>query len=182
MIGFVGLLLTIGGLYLVSHSQAAFHATASAFAVRFGVSEITAEDLQARLNAGRPTLLIDVREASEQSVSRIPGSHPSGPRVSLALDPEVRRFAEEYAGNSEALVVVYCAGGYRSARSIAGSRAELNIPLRNLHGGIVAHANAGGALEGSDGQPTSVVHSYSDVWARFVLPPTRATTEPPVAP
>ena len=169
------------GVYVVAgDSQAAFHATATAFAARFGVPEITAEDLRAREAAQKPTLLVDVRETMEQSVSRIPGSHLSNPRAALSDDPEIRRFSDTHAGNPEALIVVYCAGGYRSARSLAEARESFGVPAVNLHGGIVAHANVGGALQQPDGSPTDMVHAYNQAWARFVLPPARATVEPPV--
>lgn len=174
------------GVFYLSDSQATFHATASAFAARFGVEEITAEDLRARLADKRPTLLVDVREEVEQSVSVIPGSISAGPRVDLSSDPRVRSFAEEHASDPSALVVIYCAGGYRSARSLrklADSLGDsLQVRGRNLHGGIVAHANSGGTLVDPAGRSTQMVHAYNETWARFVLPPNLATVAPPIGP
>ncbi len=176
--------LFIGGVLLMTQDDSSlFEATATAFAVRFAVQEISSAELAARLAAGRPTLLLDVREEAEQSVSRIPGSRLLNPRALLEADEEVRRFAEAHAANPDALIVAYCAGGYRSARSLARAAKALNrpsVPARNLHGGIVAYANEGGPLVTPAGESTDVVHAYNEMWARFVRPPIRATVEPPV--
>ena len=56
-----------------------------------------------------------------------------------------------------------------------------SIPVYNLHGGIIAYANAGGLLvDPATKEKVQRVHAYSAYWASFVTAQTQATTEPPV--
>lgn len=159
--------------------EESFEAMASGFAARWKVEEITAQQLLVR-SPSAPTLLLDVREPAEQSVSRLPGSIQIRPTDSLAMVPAVREFIARHAQQADALIVTYCAGGYRSARSINKAAATLQLPMRNLHGGIVAYANSGGRLVQPDGSPTNLVHGYNELWVRFVEPPAIGVLEPPI--
>ncbi len=81
------------------------------------------------LDAGRPLVLLDVRENEEVAIARIPGSvHiPMGdiPGRLHELDPD-------------ADMVVYCHHGMRSANVIAFLRQHEFRNLANLTGGIEA--------------------------------------------
>lgn len=158
------------------------------FSQEFGVAEITPAQLRARRRTPAPTLYIDVRTPQEQSVSIIPGAVRVTPADDLLGRAELQKFLREHKGDSAAMVVVYCAGGYRSARSLGRLDPALRsdtqaVQIRNLRGGIIAYANAGGELvEPTGGSSTQRVHGYNDFWAGFILPPGEATVEPPLPP
>lgn len=76
--------------------------------VRERVRTITLEALKARLDAGTPTTLVDVREQHEFNAGFIPGAVHI-PRGFLEIQ------AESKLPDRKAPIVVYCAGGTRSA-------------------------------------------------------------------
>lgn len=96
--------------------------------------DITAEELKKRLAGGQAPVLIDVREAHELEICRLPGAlHvPMGDVPSRLTD------LEEHA---EAEVVVYCHHGVRSASVQNFLRAQGFDNVRNLIGGIHAYAD-----------------------------------------
>lgn len=146
--------------------DSSFDALASGFAARFGVEEVRADEL----DAFAPDLIVDVRTPSEQSVSVLPRAVLMSPDQELTSLPEFARAKR---------VLVYCAGGYRSARAIAGiSAGSRGRIVRNLHGGIVAYANAGLPLVTPVGTPTRKVHGYNEAWAKYVRPPAEGVIKP----
>ncbi|MCB1322315.1 MAG: hypothetical protein KDK34_18790 [Leptospiraceae bacterium] len=157
-----------------------FDAIASGFAAVFEVNEIQPHEFMQRRAAVGPLLIVDVRQSVEQNVSIIPGAVLMSPRDRLAAQSDYQEFIARHAENPDALVVVYCAGGYRSARAIS-EVSDAPVSLLNLHGGIVAYANAGGKLiDPVDGQPVQKVHGYNAYWAGFVQPPNEGVSEPSV--
>jgi len=152
--------------------NSAFDLLANGFAARFGVQEIIAQDLQSRFDGSKPTLLIDTREKDEQDVSIISGAVLVSPAQSLTEVKELQTFVKEYITEKnqadDPLVVVYCTAGYRSARSISHLPQELQPRVLNLHGGIIAWVNALGTVVGMDGEPSSSVHGYNLIWAKFI--------------
>jgi len=76
--------------------------------VRERVRTISLEALKARLEAGTPTTLVDVREQHEFNAGFIPGAVHI-PRGFLEIQAEAK------LPNKKAPIVVYCAGGTRSA-------------------------------------------------------------------
>jgi molybdopterin/thiamine biosynthesis adenylyltransferase/rhodanese-related sulfurtransferase len=76
--------------------------------VRERVRTISLEALKARLEAGTPTTLVDVREQHEFNAGYIPGAVHI-PRGFLEIQ------AESKLPDKKAPIVVYCAGGTRSA-------------------------------------------------------------------
>ena len=95
--------------------------------------EITPRDLAARLAAGEPTFLIDVRQPSEHARVALGGS------VLVPLDQLGARY-EELRPPDGALVVTYCHHGVRSldaARFLAGRGWP---DVASLAGGIDAWA------------------------------------------
>jgi adenylyltransferase/sulfurtransferase len=92
------------------------------------VPEIAPRDLAARLDAGDPLVLLDVREPAEWQVARLPGARlvPLGTleEVLPTLDPRQE-------------TVVYCRSGVRSATAVRRLRAAGFEHVRNLAGGIL---------------------------------------------
>jgi molybdopterin/thiamine biosynthesis adenylyltransferase/rhodanese-related sulfurtransferase len=76
--------------------------------VRQAVKTISLDDLKKRIEAGNPPLLVDVREKDEFKAGFIPGA-VHVPRGFLEMQ------AEQKLPEKSAEIVVYCAGGTRSA-------------------------------------------------------------------
>lgn len=94
-------------------------------------SEITPQDLAARLGAGAPTYLVDVRQQWEHELVALPGS------VLIPLDQLPSRH-RDLAPPAGALVVTYCHHGMRSldaAMFLAGQGVR---DVVSLAGGIDA--------------------------------------------
>lgn len=147
--------------------EGALEAIATGFALRFGVDEVRAADL----GAFQPDLIVDARTKAEQSVSILPGAVPVPPDADISVLPQFALASR---------IVVYCAGGFRSARAISQVPAEKTAGKRllNLHGGIVAYANAGLPLVTEVGTPTRKVHGYSEAWVKFVQAPAEGVLKP----
>lgn len=97
------------------------------------MQEISATELKEKLDRGQDVQLIDVREADEVAIARIPNA------VHIPLAQVVNRM-EEIDPNRE--TVVHCKGGVRSARAIeALQRSGFKGELTNLRGGITAWSN-----------------------------------------
>jgi glyoxylase-like metal-dependent hydrolase (beta-lactamase superfamily II)/rhodanese-related sulfurtransferase len=93
------------------------------------IERITAGSVAEQLAATAPPLLIDVRTAPEWSDSHIDGA------LNLPLSQLTDRFDEV---PSDRPLVVYCAGGYRSAVAVSLLRREGLREVANLVGGIGA--------------------------------------------
>src|SRR5688500_7334789 len=76
-----------------------------------GVPDLDVATLQARLDAGEPVVLVDVRSAEERAVSTLPGAVPA---ERVEADPERFRGRE---------LVAYCTIGYRSGEWAEARRA-----------------------------------------------------------
>ena len=97
------------------------------------MQEITATDLKQRLDNGEDIQIVDVREANEVEIGRIPNS------VHIPLGQVLNRMSE-IDPNRE--TVVHCKMGGRSARAIeALQRSGFQGNLLNLKGGIIAWSN-----------------------------------------
>jgi rhodanese-related sulfurtransferase len=97
------------------------------------MQEITATDLKKRLDNGEDIQIIDVREANEVAIGRIPNS------THIPLGQVLNRM-NEIDPNRE--TVVHCKMGGRSARAIdALQRSGFKGNLMNLKGGILAWSN-----------------------------------------
>jgi rhodanese-related sulfurtransferase len=123
-----------------------------------GVCEITTAALAARLRAGAPTLLLDVRAAEEHAVSRIPSAVASAP------DTPADALLAAHAPAPGTLIVCACSVGLRSARQAALLAEAGWADVANLRGGIFRWAQEGRALEGGDR-----VHPFSAAWG-LLLP------------
>jgi sulfur-carrier protein adenylyltransferase/sulfurtransferase len=91
-------------------------------------TDVTVTDLKARIDAGSPPFILDVREPSEAAICRIPGA------VLIPLG-ELPRRLDELDRNAE--MVVHCKSGVRSARAVALLREKGFTRASNLAGGIL---------------------------------------------
>jgi adenylyltransferase/sulfurtransferase len=93
---------------------------------------MTVTELKARIDAGKPPLIVDVREPWEAAICAIPGAMliPLGelPRRIGELDPSTE-------------IVVHCKSGARSATAVGLLRAHGFPGAVNLTGGILSWIN-----------------------------------------
>jgi rhodanese-related sulfurtransferase len=92
-----------------------------------GVERLTPAELAARLRAGEPLVLLDVREAEELAICALPGS------VHVPLGELSRRARELDPG---APTVCICHHGIRSAHAAAALERLGFERLFNLDGGV----------------------------------------------
>ena len=92
--------------------------------------EIRPQALKAKLDAGEPVYLVDVREPDEYAICRLPGG------VLIPMGEVVGRLDDIAA--AEAPVVVYCHHGVRSLRVVGFLRANGVPDAVSLAGGIEA--------------------------------------------
>jgi sulfur-carrier protein adenylyltransferase/sulfurtransferase len=95
------------------------------------VLEVTASEVARRVQRGDGLILLDVREAIEQQVSRLPGAY----HIPLGQLPI--RLAEL---DRDAEIVAFCRTGVRSAQAAGVLRAAGFENVRSLQGGINAWA------------------------------------------
>ncbi len=102
-------------------------------------------------------LLVDVRSAEEQNVSRIPGA--------LADVCFLDQLSQSQSLDQRLRIVIYCTAGVRSLWFCLAHRARCG-PLVNLVDGIVGFCNleCHPSLETLDGRLTRSVHTFSPFW------------------
>jgi len=129
------------------------------------VPEITGAELARRLADGERVVLLDVREADEHAQSRIPGALRVAPAAPAAVV-----LADHGARMAGAVVVLYCAVGWRSGVMLQGIRqAAAEAPaatLLNLRGGIFRWHAEGRPLELGAG--ATGVHHFDAAWGRLL--------------
>ena len=97
------------------------------------MQSITATELKQRLDNGEDLQIVDVREANEVAIGRIPNS------IHIPLAQVLERMSEIDPSRD---TVVHCKMGGRSARAIeALQRSGYTGSLSNLTGGIIAWSN-----------------------------------------
>jgi len=72
------------------------------------VKETTVDEIKKRLDKGERFMLVDVREESEYAKDHIPGALHLGKGI-------IERDIETKVPNTEAEIILYCGGGFRSA-------------------------------------------------------------------
>jgi sulfur-carrier protein adenylyltransferase/sulfurtransferase len=98
-----------------------------------GIPEITATELKQRLDSGADIQIVDVREADEVAMAKIPNT------IHIPLGQVTNRMSEI---DPHRETVVHCKGGVRSAKAIeALKRSGFTGDLTNLKGGITAWSN-----------------------------------------
>ena len=91
------------------------------------MSEISPQDLKARLDRKEATLLLDVRQDWETKLCRLPNA------VHIPIE-EIELRVEEL--NADDAIVVYCHAGVRSAAVAEFLRSLGFKDVRNLAGGV----------------------------------------------
>ncbi len=101
------------------------------------VTEITPEELKAKLDAKEDFLLVDVRESGEFERGHIDGAHlvPRG-IIEAAADTSYPKHYPPLSGAREQQIVVYCATSGRSAMAAAVLQMMGFKNVLNLAGGI----------------------------------------------
>ena len=95
------------------------------------MSEMTPRELKARLDAGRPPVLLDVRQDWETKLCRLENA------VHIPIE-EIELRTEELTSDAE--IVVYCHQGVRSAAVAEYLRSLGFSDVKNLAGGLDAWA------------------------------------------
>jgi adenylyltransferase/sulfurtransferase len=108
------------------------HATAPSPATLPAELETSVEELRARLDAGRPIYVLDVREPQEFQICRIPGS------TLIPLGQLPARLAELPSPTDQREIVVHCKSGVRSAKAVRLLKEHGYDRVANLKGGILA--------------------------------------------
>jgi rhodanese-related sulfurtransferase len=111
--------------------------------VRPRVRETTVADVRAHHAAGRPFLLIDVREDHEWSAGRLPGATHLGRGI-------LERDIEKLIPDLDTPMILYCGGGYRSALAVDSLQKMGYTQVESLAGGFRAWREAGGDIVGED--------------------------------
>ena len=93
------------------------------------LGDMTVLELKARIDAGDPPIIIDVREPREFQICRIPGS------VLIPLAELPARISEL---DPQSEVVLHCRSGGRSAQAAAFLKQRGFAHTRNLKGGVLA--------------------------------------------
>ena len=124
-----------------------------------GVPRITTDSLAARLDAGEPVVLLDVRTQEEYAVSHLPGA--------VRLDPDAPDLTPLDTLRRDAPIVAYCSVGYRSALMTERLRAAGFSRAVNLEGSIFRWANEGRPVV-RDGERVRQVHPYNRLWGQLL--------------
>ncbi len=128
--------------------------------VRKEVKEVSLEELKRRLDSKEPYVLVDVREKEEYRAGYIPGAL-SLPRGFLELQVEQR------LPDKTAKVVLYCAGGTRSALA-AKTLAELGYTnVETANPGFVRWKDLGFPMD----TPPQLTEAQRDRYSRHLLLP-----------
>ena len=104
------------------------------------IGEITIADVKAKLEHGDAFALVDVREDSEWAAGRIRGSRHIGRGV-------LERDIEHAIPDTNAEIVLYCGGGYRSALAADSLRQMGYTRVLSMAGGWREWLASGGATE-----------------------------------
>jgi rhodanese-related sulfurtransferase len=105
-----------------------------------GVKEISGDEVRKKLERGEHFELVDVREDSEWSAGRIKGARHLGRGV-------IERDIEKAVPDTEAEIVLYCGGGFRSALAAESLEKMGYTRVLSMAGGWRDWLAAGGPTE-----------------------------------
>ena len=100
------------------------------------VRECTVKDVKQRLDTGQSFRLIDVREESEWTKGHLPGAVHLGKGV-------IERDIEKTIPETDAPIVVYCGGGFRSALAADNLQRMGYSNVISMDGGFSGWRDAG---------------------------------------
>lgn len=103
------------------------------------VTECTVADVDARIRAAEPFVLVDVREESEWIDGHLPGAI----HLSKGI---IERDVETRIPDSTTPVVVYCGGGFRSALVAVNLQKMGYTNVVSMDGGVAGWTAAGHTL------------------------------------
>lgn len=160
----VGVCLLVGVWWISSRvTPVAWSVVQASIDARFDqVAQIETADLAAWLaDSERPQpLLVDVRTATEFSVSHLPGAvHAERVEQILPLLGPA---------SAQRPIVLYCSVGWRSAIVADALRQIGRERVWNLRGSIFQWANEGRALAGPDEAPVMIVHPFDRRWGTLL--------------
>ena len=125
------------------------------------VPSVTTDDLGLSLATDTAeVVLLDARDAEEFAVSHLPGAHHVGSDAAAA-----DRLAA--AAAPDAVVVVYCSVGYRSAALVERLRGSGRANAVNLQGSIFRWAGEGRPVYRGT-ERVEQVHPYDDNWGTLL--------------
>lgn len=133
------------------------------------VRSVSVAELETLLHQSEPPILLDVRTAPEFAVSHLPTAH--------RIDPTMPDWEVLTTIPKDALLVVYCSIGYRSARIADQLQQQGFLNVFNLEGSIFQWANEARSLVQA-GHPTQKVHPYNQQWGKLLDPRYRASLSP----
>jgi rhodanese-related sulfurtransferase len=97
--------------------------------VKQNVRELTVDDVKAKLDAKETFHLVDVREESEFAQDHLPGAVHLGKGV-------IERDIEKAIPRTDAPIVLYCGGGFRSALAADNLQKMGYTNVWSMDGGI----------------------------------------------
>ena len=104
------------------------------------IREVSPQDVRARKERGESFVLLDVREPNEWNLGRLPGAvHIPRGTMETAIEQRVPRDAD---------VVIYCAGGNRSALAADTLQQMGYTKVTSMAGGFRDWVGSGGPVEG----------------------------------
>ena len=106
------------------------------------IRELTIADVRSKQQRAERFYLIDVREESEWAAGHLPGAIHLGKGV-------IERDIEQAVPDTEAEVILYCGGGYRSALAADNLTRMGYRNIISMDGGIRAWREAGYPVERS---------------------------------
>lgn len=105
------------------------------------IRECTVQDVKTKLDRREPFHLVDVREESEWAKGHLPQALHLGKGV-------VERDIEERIPDTNAEIVLYCGGGYRSALAAENLQRMGYTNVISMAGGFKGWRDAGLPLDG----------------------------------
>jgi rhodanese-related sulfurtransferase len=93
------------------------------------VRETTVDEVKAKLDRGEKFLLIDVREDNEYAKDHLPGAIHLGKGI-------IERDVEARVPDLDALMILYCGGGFRSALAADNLQKMGYTQVISMDGGI----------------------------------------------
>jgi rhodanese-related sulfurtransferase len=104
------------------------------------ITEVTLSDVKPRLDRGEKFHLVDVREESEWAKGHLPGATHLGKGI-------IERDIEKAIPDTDAEIILYCGGGYRSALAADNLQKMGYTRVKSMDGGFRAWKEAGYPLQ-----------------------------------
>jgi rhodanese-related sulfurtransferase len=134
---------------------------------RFDVPQMTVAEAQAALRESPQNwLVLDVREAGEYAVSRLPSA------VRVPPDADADAFMRAVGDSVNGMqLLFYCSVGQRSSKLADRVQEDVTaaggLGVANLRGGIFRWHSEHGPLVNAEG-PVDRIHPYNAIWGRLM--------------